>query len=299
MRTPYDILGLKPSASEDDIRKAFRKQAKTWHPDLNPGDAKAESRFKDINAAYDLLSDPEKRARYDRGEIDAEGRETFANAYAHAHHGGAAHGPGPHGFGQAGAYHFSFGGDAPEDLFSHLFGARSAGRARGQDRRTAVTVDFLDAALGAKRRVTLSDGRSLEIAIPAGLKDGQTLRLKGQGEPGWGGGPAGDLLLEVAVAPHKLFHRVGDDVYLDLPITLGEAVLGGKVTAPTLDGRVTLTVPAKSNTGSVLRLKGKGIKGGDLYVTLKVALPERVDAELAGFVERWSREHPYDPRAGL
>jgi DnaJ-class molecular chaperone len=300
MRTPYDILGLKPSAGDDDIRKAFRKLAKKWHPDLNPGDAKAESHFKDINAAYDLLSDPAKRGRYDRGEIDAEGRETFSSAYAHAHHGAASQG----GSGQAGgAYHFSFGGDAPEDLFSHLFGerfgTRAAAKARGQDRRFAVSVDFLDAALGAKRRVILADGGSLEITIPAGLKDGQTLRLKGRGEPGLGGGAAGDLLLDVTVAPHGLFRRVGDDVHLDLPISLSEAILGGKVTAPTLDGRVTLSVPAKSNTGSVLRLKGKGIRGGDLYVTLKVTLPERIDAELAGFVERWSRAHPYDPRAGL
>lgn len=299
MRTPYDILGVKPNASEDEIRKAFRKLAKKWHPDLNPGDAKAEAQFKDINAAYDLLSDPAKRARYDRGEIDAEGRETFSHAYAHAH---GATGADPFAGRAGGAYHFSFGGEGPEDLFEHFFAGRgrtARGQARGQDRRSTVTIDFLDAALGAKRRVTLPDGRSLEISIPAGLKDGQTMRLKGQGEPGLGGGAAGDLLLEVTVAPHKLFRRVGNDVHLDLPITLGEAVLGGKVTAPTLTGRVSLTVPPGSNSGSVLRLKGKGIAGGDLYVTLQVALPERVDPELAGFVERWSRDHPYDPRPNM
>lgn len=307
MRNPYDILGVKPTASDEEIRKAFRKLAKRWHPDLNQGDAKAEARFKEINAAYDLLSDPEKRARFDRGEIDAEGRETFAHAYAHAHAHGAQGGkPGfdPfRDFGRSGGnYHFSFGDG---DLFDHLFGERFGGhagrafRARGNDRRHAITVDFLEAALGAKRRITLPDGRSLEVAIPSGLKDGQTLRLKGQGDPGRGGGPPGDLLLEVSVAPHKLFRRVGDDIHVEVPITLAEAIHGGKVTVPTLTGKVAVTVPPRSNTGSVLRLRGKGIKGGDLYVTLKVALPERIDDDLAAFVERWSQSHPYDPRAGL
>lgn len=169
---------------------------------------------------------------------------------------------------------------------------------RGGDVRAQLTVGFTEAALGARQRVTLA-GRTLEVNIPAGLKDGQTLRLKGQGEPGPGGGPAGDLLIEVAVAPHPLFSRKGDDIHAELPVSLAEAVLGGKITVPTLSGRVTMTVPAGANTGTVLRLKGKGIKGGDQYVTLKVVLPERVDAQLAEFVRGWAQAHPYDPRAGL
>lgn len=306
MRDPYDILGVKPTASEDELRRAFRRLAKQYHPDLNPGNAEAEQQFKEVNAAYDLLSDPARRARFDRGEIDAEGRETFAHAYADARGGARAQGFGGRGF-QAGFHHFTSGGHGSEDmsdLFSHLFGERFGGgggdfRMRGRDLRHAITVEFLDAANGARRRLALPDGRSLDVTIPAGIADGQTLRLKGQGEPGLGGDVAGDLLLEVHVAPHKLFRRVNNDIHLDLPVTLGEAVAGGRVTVPTIAGRVVLTIPPGSNTGSVLRLKGKGITGGDQYVTVKVVLPARPDEELADFVARWSARHPYDPRAEL
>jgi DnaJ-class molecular chaperone len=301
MRSPYDNLGVKPTASADEIRKAFRKLAKQWHPDMKPGDKQAEARFREINAAYDLLSDPAKRARFDRGEIDAEGRE-------HAYSGG---GPFRGGAGQrpeAGGFHFDFGngGAGVEDIFSDLFGHHFAHRGpgafhmRGEDRRHSLTVEFLDAAKGAIRRVDLPGGRSLDVTIPAGLKDGQTLRLKGQGDSGRGGAGAepGDLLLEVRVAPHRLFRRVGDDIHLDISVTLAEAVEGGRITVPTVAGQVSLAVPRGSNTGTVLRLKGQGIKGGDQYVTLKVTLPERVDDELAGFIHDWSARHPYDPRAG-
>ncbi|MCR6631584.1 MAG: J domain-containing protein [Magnetospirillum sp.] len=306
MRSPYDILGVTPAASDDEIRKAFRKLAKKLHPDVNPGNKEAENRFKEINAAYDLLSDPAKRARFDRGEIDAEGRETFAHAYSSAH-GGFGGDPFRAG-GTQGSYHFSFGGDAPEDLFENLFGQHFGGRppfgtrgrprSRGEDVRAGLTVDFAEAALGAVKRVTIG-GRTLDVTIPEGLKDGQTLRLKGRGEPGQGGGAAGDLLIDVAVAPHRLFTRKGDDIHADIPVTLAEAVLGGRIAVPTLTGTVAMTVPAGANTGTVLRLKGKGIKGGDQYVTLKVALPERPDDELTAFIRRWSADHPYDPRAGM
>lgn len=303
MRTPYEILRVKPNAGEEDIRKAFRKLAKRWHPDLNPGNTQAEAHFKEANAAYDLLSDPVKRARYDKGEIDAEGRESFAHAYtsahgAHTYTGARAQHPG-------GTYHFSFG-DAPEDIFDNLFGQRFGGggpgagmRMRGHDRHHELSVDFLEAARGAKRRITLPDGRALDITIPEGVKDGQVLRLKGQGDAGFGGGSAGDLLIEVKVAPHRYFRRVDGDLHLDLPVTLAEVLRGAKVPVPTLTGPVSLTIPPGANTGTTLRLRGKGIKGGDLYVTLKVMLPPRLDEELAGFVERWSRDHPYDPRAGM
>ncbi|HLO76140.1 MAG TPA: J domain-containing protein, partial [Magnetospirillum sp.] len=191
--------------------------------------------------------------------------------------------------------------DAPEDIFDHLFGQQFRGgrpRTRGQDVRVRLNVEFTDAALGAVKRVSVGE-RTLDVSIPAGLNDGQVLRLKGQGEPGPGGGPAGDLLVEVAVSPHPLFTRKGEHIHLEVPITLGEAVLGGKITVPTLTGRVAVSVPAGANSGTVLRLKGKGIKGGDQLVTLKVALPDRVDPELAEFVRGWSAAHPYDPRAAM
>ena len=305
MRSPYDILGVTPGASENDIRKAFRKLAKKLHPDLNPGDKQAENRFKEVNSAYDLLSDPAKRARFDRGEIDAEGRETFSHAYAGAHggfgggfnSGGFGGGPFRTGAGR-GDFNFSFSGEPPEDLFEHLFGQQFGGRgkARGQDVRAKLNVDFTEAALGAVKRVAVG-GRTLDVTIPAGLSDGQVLRLRGQGETGPGG--AGDVLVEVAVQPHHLFTRKGNDIHLEVPVTLAEAVLGARITVPTLTGRVSVAVPAGANTGTVLRLKGKGVKGGDQYVTLRLVLPERIDDELAGFVRDWSARHPYDPRVGM
>jgi DnaJ-class molecular chaperone len=305
MRSPYDILGVKREAGEDEIRKAFRKLAKQWHPDMRPDDTQAESRFKEINAAYDLLTDPARRARFDRGEIDADGREQPRTEHAFNGGGnpfqGRAQRQGPGGF------RFEFGGGAEgvEDIVSELFGQRFGQQRtgkfhmRGEDRRHAVTVDFLDAVNGATRRMSLPGGRSLDVTISPGLKDGQTLRLKGQGDPGLGGGTPGDLLLEVHVAPHRLFKRVGDDIHLDIPITLVEAIDGGRITVPTVTGQVTVTVPRHANTGTVLRLKGKGIKGGDQYVTLKVTLPAEPDDELARLVRDWSLRHPYDPRAGL
>jgi len=291
MRNPYEVLGVKPNAGEAEIRKAFRKLAKQYHPDLNPGNQAAESKFKDVNAAYDLLSDAAKRGRFDRGEIDAEGHETFAHAHAQSGPGGGWQ----HAAGPGGGFRFSFGGgEDVGDLFSQVFGGEAA-RPGGHDIHARVQVDFLDAVNGAKRRIALAGGRSLDVAIPAGVEDGQTLRLKGQGEGG-----RGDLLLEIRVAPHKLFRRERDDIHIDVPITLVEAVAGGRVTVPTPSGRVSVSVTAGANSGKVLRLKGKGVAGrGDLYVTLQLVLPERIDEELAAFVKDWGRRHHYDPRAGM
>jgi DnaJ-class molecular chaperone len=293
MATPYETLGVKPSASADDIKKAYRTLAKKLHPDLNP-DKRVEQQFKEVSAAYDLLSDPAKRARFDRGEIDASGAERpdrpFYRRYAE---------------GREGAKYQDFGLDedsAIDDLFANLFRQKRPERPmhlRGADVTYVAEVDFIEAALGAKKRLMLTDGKTLDVTIPPGTEDGQTLRLKGQGLPGTGGGPAGDAYIEVKVAPHPLFSRKGSDVYIELPITLPEAVLGATITAPTIDGPVSLKVPRDSNTGSTLRLKGKGIvdrstgQRGDHYVRLKVVLPDRADPELTDFLEKWARRHPY------
>lgn len=302
---PYDILGVKKDATDKEIKAAYRKLAKALHPDLNPGDAEAEARFKAVSAAYGLLGDPEKRARFDRGEIDASGAETPQNPFYRQYAGdGAQH----HYYSDQG---FSDFGDE-SDFFSELFGrARQAGGARrgaafkGADLRYRLTVDFTDAALGAKRRVTMPDGVSLDITVPAGIADGQTLRLKGKGMPGHGGGPAGDAYVTVEVAPHALFKRQGKDILMDLPITIDEAILGGKVTVPTLHGKLSVPVPAGSSTGRTLRLRGKGLKGpkdaeaGHQFVTLRVVLPDEVDDELKEFMTRWREKHQYDVRQDL
>ncbi|MGE0121038.1 MAG: DnaJ C-terminal domain-containing protein [Dongiaceae bacterium] len=301
MPTPYETLGVAPSASADEIKKAYRKLAKKLHPDLNPGNKKVEQQFKEVSAAYDLLSDAAKRARYDRGEIDASGAERpdrpFYRRYAE---------------GREGAKYQDFGLDEDsfaDDLFANLFRQqrRPSERSmhlRGADVTYVAEVDFVEAAVGAKKRLMLTDGKTLDVTIPPGTEDGQTLRLKGQGLPGVGGGTAGDAYIEIKVAPHPVFTRQGNDVHIELPITLPEAILGATVTAPTVDGPVSLKVPPDSNTGSVLRLKGRGIvdrasgNRGDQYVRLKVVLPDRADAELKSFVESWSARHPYAVRRG-
>ncbi len=303
-RNPYIVLGLSPTAKDSEIRSAFRKLAKKHHPDRNPGDKKAEEKFKEISAAFDIIGDSERRKKFDRGEIDEEGKE---KGHPYGQWSGR-----PGGGYAGGAYRGGFEPGGPgagasfedlSDIFSDLFGARSgraaggraggSGRAqsRGRDLRYRLEVDFLDAALGAKKRVTMPDGRTLDLTIPAGLEDGQTLRLKGQGESSGGG--AGDVYVDVKVRPHKRFERRGDDIHVELPISLKEAVLGGKVTAPTIAGEVSLTVPKNTSSGAVLRLrgrgvaKGKGAPAGDQYVRLKIVLPEGGDKELEEFVKSW------------
>ena len=309
-KNPYEVLGVDAKAKDDEIRNAYRKLAKKLHPDLNPGDKSAEARFKEVSAAYDIVGDKAKRARFDAGEIDASGAEKPPqNPYGGYRHYADAAGGERYYSTTNGAENMS--AEDLEDLFSMFGGGeggpRGAGkrtfRMRGQDRHYILNVDFLDAINGAKKRLDLPQGKSLDVRIPAGLRDGQVLRLEGQGGEGVGGGPAGDALIEVHIDPHPLFRREGDDIHIDLPLTIAEAALGGKVAVPTTDGSVTMTIPAGSNSGKIMRLKGKGapkpgLKGGrgDQYVTLRVAMPERIDDELAAFLKDWAPKHPYDPR---
>jgi DnaJ-class molecular chaperone len=300
---PYETLGIPKTASAEQIKKAYRKLAKKHHPDLNPGNEAAEARFKAASSANELLSDPERRARFDRGEIDAEGQPTeraFYRQYAEGEQAGR--------YRNAGAEDDAFG-----DIFSELFrqaggrgGAGGAGgRAfRGQDQHFALTIPFREAALGGSHHITLPEGRSLDVAIPPGLRDGQTIRLRGQGHAGFNGGPAGDAMIEVSVAPHPFFRRDGEDIHIDLPVTVAEAVLGGKVNVPTLSGPVSLTVPRHSDAGKKLRLRGRGIPAhgdrpaGDLYVTLHLVAGSP-DAALEDALRGWAERHPIDPRAHL
>lgn len=315
MNNPYETLGVPPTASADEIRKAYRKLAKQHHPDLNPGKAESERRFKDVTAAYDLLSDPDKRARFDRGEIDAAGQERGFNPFGggggpYQGGGGPFHG----GFGR-GRGAESFSAEDLQDAFGNLFGNRGFGgfgagggprmRARGGNLSLSLPLDFVEAAKGGKRRVTLPDGRSLDVDLPAGLEDGATVRLKGQGLPGTNGGPPGDALITVSVRPHPWFRREGSAVHLDLPVTLAEAVLGARVRVPTVDGPVMLAIPRGANNGTRLRLKGKGIAEadgrtrGDQYVTVRIALPEPPDPALEAFVKGYVPPDGYDPRKGM
>lgn len=308
-KDPYIVLGVKRDASDAEIQKAFRRAAKKSHPDLFPGDKKAEDRFKELNAANDIIGDPAKRARFDRGEIDAGGAEVRQNPFARGRGGPGGFSGGPQGGfgGQQGGFGQQSGGFAFEDL-SDLFGGMFRGGGGGggnpfgghqaapEDTRFKLEVDFSDAATGATRRVTLPAGKSLDINIPAGINDGQTIRLKGQGNQG------ADALVEVKIKPDPMYRREGRDIHIELPVSLGEAVLGGKVEVPTVHGPVTISVPQGANTGSKLRLKGKGVAAskkdpaGDQYVTLKVMLPKAPDPELEEFVKTWATKKPYNPR---
>ena len=281
MKDPYQVLGVSRTASAAEIKQAYRRLAKEHHPDLGPGDRKQADRFKEISAAYDMLRDSEKRAQFDRGA--ARGARGF-NPWTRTERAG--------GTGFAGA----------EEIFSELFAKNRRRAAKGADVRVGLSLDLLSAIRGDSRNVTLPDGRKIEVHVPAGAQDGQTLRLRGQGEGGAGGEP-GDVLVEVRVEPHSVFRREGSDIHVDLPLGLGEAVLGAKVTVPTVDGPVVLTIPQGTNGAKPLRLKGRGApdgKGGrgDQYVTLRIVLPDSLDADLDGFVRRWAPNHPYDPRRG-
>lgn len=297
MKDPYQTLGVQRSDDATAIRAAYRKLAKTHHPDLNPGKPEAAERFKEISTAYDILGDVEKRARFDRGEIDAAGNEVPPQRPFYRDF---SDGPGGHQ-----RYQGNIDPEDLESIFAQAFGsgrARPGGQrftARGSDAHYTLTVSFLDAANGTTRRITLPEGKTLDVRIPAGVQDGGVIRLKGQGMAGLGGGPAGDALVEIAVAPHPLFHREGDDIIIELPVTLQEAVLGATLEVPTVKGKVRLTIPAGSGTGTRLRLRGRGIREGHQFVELHVMIPPADEPELAAFLKGWKPQHPIDPRAGL
>lgn len=288
MRDPYQVLGVDRTATPDAIKKRYRQLVKELHPDINPGDTIVEQRFKEVSSAYDLLSDAEKRAKFDRGEIDADGHPRGFQG------GGFRRGA----RGRGGAA----GGFSTSDIFDDLFG-RGGFKTKGADVSYTLTVSFLEAARGTTKRMGLSDGRSIEVKVPPGTEDGQTLRLKGQGLTGMGGGPAGDAMVQVLVDPHPHFTRSDTTIHVDVPITLKEAVLGAKIEVPTIDGKVAVSVPPGSNTGTTLRLRGKGLvnrrtaQRGDQMVRLKLVLPEPMDPELKRFVEKWQPKYPVDPRA--
>jgi DnaJ-class molecular chaperone len=300
---PYKELGVSKGASADEIKKAFRKLAKELHPDKNPGDKAAEERFKRITAAFDLLGDAEKRAKYDRGEIDADGREQF-RGFGGGHPGGGGRQGGFGGFGGSGGR----GGFEDIDLEELFGGFGGGGRAKsgfgggfggkGQDVRATLEVSLEDTIAGTTRRIQFSDGRMLDVAIPKGASDGQVIRLKGQGAPGRGG-QAGDALIELRIQPHPVFKREGADLTMDLPVSVPDAVLGGKIQVPTPEGAVMMTIPKGSNSGKLLRLKGRGAyaggKRGDLLARLAVTLPETLDDELIRFATEWRDKRPYTP----
>lgn len=299
MQDPYSVLGVAKTASAEDIRKAYRRLAKKHHPDLNPGDKAAEAKFKEISSAHDLLSDTEKRRRFDAGEIDATGQETPQRHYWREH----AASPGSERYYRTGTSEdFADLGGVFSDMFGGGGGFARGFSGGGGSLSFTMAVPFLIAARGGRQRVSLPDRRSLEIEIPEGATDRQTIRLKGQGLPDANGGPPGDAYVELHIEPHAFFERRDSNIHMELPVTLSEAVLGGKVRVPTIGGAVMLSVPAGSNTGSTLRLKGRGVLDarsgvrGDQYVKLRVVLPDKPDEKLKEFLEGWEAGKGYDPR---
>ncbi|WP_430474938.1 DnaJ C-terminal domain-containing protein [Thalassospira lucentensis] len=309
MQDPYKILGVAKTASQDEIKKAYRKLARELHPDVNPGDEKIEERFKKVSSAYHLLGDAERRKKFDNGMLDADGRETgpFGRGGGGGARSGGTNDP------------FGFSGANAEDIFDEIFGKGGRGRGGGGgfggfggERRPQkvkgpnisyeLSLDFSEALLGATKRINLASGKSLEVRIPPGSEDEQTLRLKNQGMAGMNGGEAGDALIKLHIHPDKTFRREGNDIHCDLAITLSEAILGGSIEVPIVAGKVNMKLPANANSGTKLRLRGKGApydrgdKRGDQYVHLTVKLPEERDDELIEFIKTWSENHPYKTR---
>jgi DnaJ-class molecular chaperone len=298
-KTPYEILGVAKDASEADIKSAYRRLAKKYHPDLNPGNKEAAQKFQELGSANAILSDKEKRAAFDRGEIDMEGQparpqQTYRD-YAQ----------GPQG---ARYYNFAQGGDDDFNRFDtsdlgDIFGSFFRGGAGGTrgfsgaspDVHYSIEIDFMDAAKGGKKEVTMPDGKALKLTIPEGIEDGQQLRLKGQGGKG-AKGEAGDAYVQVHIRPHLAFTRKGQDIYVELPVGFQESILGSHIEVPTIHGPVGMTIPKGASTGSILRLKGKGIKQGNQYVKLKIVMPQTIDPELETLIRGWAEKHAFNPR---
>jgi DnaJ-class molecular chaperone len=331
MRDPYEVLGVQKNATPAAVKSAFRRLAKKLHPDANKTDKTAATKFAELNAAYEILGDEDKRKAFDRGEIDAEGKPRFQGfaggrgPWGNMGGGQDSHfetftwGPeGVHrGSGRGGGFRGGFGGGGAgiDDILKEMLGAgmRGGGRrtqfeqedlggAASRDVTGTVSISLNEVLTGTTRRVLLPTGKEVDARIPPGLAEGQTIRLKGQGMPG-PRGSAGDALITVTIAEHPLFKREGQNLRLELPVTLYEAVLGGKVRVPTLDGAVELAIPAGSNSGRTMRVKGKGLPGkdgpGDLYATVRIVLPDRADPELEELMKKWRDGKPYDPRRDM
>jgi len=321
-KNPYEVLGVARDADEDTIRKTYRQLARRYHPDVNPGDKAAEDKFKDISRAYDVLSDAAKRRDYDefgevalQGGFDAEkarrARDAFSSGFR-----GAPRQPPPGGF-EARGDEEGFQFEGVDDLFSDLFARRGWGgggrERRGRDIEAEIELDFVDAARGGEHRVAIArpapDGslrqETVTVRIPPGVADGGRIRLRGKGAEGRGGSPPGDLYARVRVRPHRFFRREGRDLYVDLPVTVTEATLGARVEVPTLDGRVTLTIPPGTDSGARLRLRGKGVphpsggSPGDLYVVVQIRVPRDLPADAAARLRDLARFEPPDPRKEL
>jgi DnaJ-class molecular chaperone len=311
MRDPYDVLGVPRNASAAEIKSAFRKLAKKYHPDQSK-EPKAKERFAEVGSAYEILGEEKKRKAFDRGEIDADGKPRAPQFEGF----GFGRQPGGGARGEFRNFGFDFGaggfstesGSIDPDILSELFGAgRTRARsqsARGEDIGVSVAVPLATIAQGGSIRVALPTGRTLDVAVPAGIEDGKSVRLRGQGHSGHRGGPPGDVIVTIRYAPHPLFKVEGRDLRLDLPITLYEAILGARVRAPTLGGAVEVSIAPGANNGRVLRLRGKGLPGGadhsdgDLLATLRIVLPNEPDAELTALMRKMRDQKPYDPRSG-
>ncbi|MDX9689702.1 MAG: J domain-containing protein [Proteobacteria bacterium] len=306
MTDPYVLLGVSKTATDAELKSAYRKLAKKYHPDLNPGDQKIEQKFKDITSAYDFLTDKDKREHYDRGEIDENGQPKGFGGYS-GYHSGGNRGYGSH---RQQDQSYSFGPDfGVDDLFAQFFGHSSRGartqgsggfensKPKGDDVTYKITIPFAEACLGATKRVTLDNHKTIDVTIPAGIEEGHKLRLRGLGHKGPGG--HGAAIVEVHIAPHPYFSRDDKNIHLDVPVSLGEALYGAEIKIPTLDSTVSLKIPKNANNGTLLRLKGKGVQNpkgaGDMFVKLVLMLPKD-SSTLADAVEAWAKKHPYNPR---
>src|ERR1700727_3867686 len=312
MRDPYDVLGVSKTSSAAEIKSAFRKLAKKYHPDQSK-EPKAKERFAEVGSAYEIVGDDAKRKAFDRGEIDAEGKPRAPQFEGFGF--GGQPGGGPRDSRNFG-FDFGAGGSSTQsaaidpDILAELFGAgrtrgRSQAAAHGEDIGVTIAVPLTTIAQGGTTRVILPTGKSLDVAVPAGIAEGQSIRLRGQGHPARRGGSPGDAIVTIRYVTHPLFKVEGRDLRLDLPITLYEAILGARVRVPTLSSEVEVSIAPGSNGGRVLRLRGKGLPGGadqaagDLLATLRIVLPNEPDAELTELMQKMRDQKPYQPRSGM